>query len=255
MIKELKAWSKLWWFLASAGFLFLFMQAISAKRSSIATETRIEIHTQSDGGRMITEDEVRSMLSSWIDSIGMNPLARMPLSELEAVLSMHPVVADADVYYDAANNLRVRILQEEPMLRIIDGRGANYYLSREGKRIPLSGYHTPRLPVVTGDIPLFSDSLVRQDGHLFQVLLEFATVLSEDPFLTSLTEQVHVRQGELILVPKLGRFRFVLGYGDQLSLRLKNIERYYQNILPGDGWDAHKEIDLRYRNMIVCKNA
>jgi cell division protein FtsQ len=253
MIKELKAWSKLWWFLALVGMGVLFFHSITSKKRVIATETKIDIRPQEDGGLMITEAEVRHLLSSWLDSQGVRPLARMPLAELEATLARHPIVDHAQVYYDAGNDLRIRIAQEKPILRIIDGRGASYYLSREGHKIPLSAHHTPRLPVITGDIPLFADSLTRQDGHLFSALLALGIAVHEDPFLLALTEQVHVRKGELILSPKVGRFRFLLGNGEQLQLRLHNIRHYYQQILPGDGWDAHKEIDLRYRNMIVCK--
>ncbi|MCD8495579.1 MAG: hypothetical protein LRY45_02460 [Bacteroides graminisolvens] len=54
------------------------------------------------------------------------------MERIERVLEEDPFVVDADAYVDSRSRVNVKISQREPMLRIIDNNGLNYYLDADG---------------------------------------------------------------------------------------------------------------------------
>ena len=167
----------------------------------------------------------------------------------------HPLVRQADVYVDARNRVRVRIEQPEPLIRIIDGHAASYYLDADGQRIPLSSSYSPRVMVATGQIPSYRDSILKQPDHLLAQLVQLSTQVEQDEFVKALIEQVHVKNGEMFLVPKMGRFEIQLGDASNLEAKFRRLKAFYQHVLPTAGWDKYVLVNLAYKDQIVCRKA
>ena len=66
--------------------------------------------------------------------------------------------------------------------------------------------------------------------------------------------QIHVQSnGELILIPRSGKERFMFGQPSSLDEKFSKMEKYYTSIVPEKGSDRYKTVDVRFSNQIVCK--
>lgn len=252
---KLAQWSRLWWFLAALFLTTFFLTAFLEKRSANYEEFRVNIEPLPDEGYLITEENVQTHLTKWRKGYENTSLKDLPVSEMEDALNGLPVVDEANVYISASNKLTVKIKQVNPLLRVIDQRGANYYLGEGKRKIPVSRSHTPRIPVVTGDIPMFEDSLILKEDHLFARLFALGEVIKNDPFCMANTEQIHVSGGKITLIPKMGNFRFLLGEAREPKVQMERLKTFYRDVLPVEGWNTYQVVDLRYKRQIVCRQA
>ncbi|MDA3880790.1 MAG: hypothetical protein PF436_10410 [Prolixibacteraceae bacterium] len=142
-----------------------------------------------------------------------------------------------------AGGLKVYIEQEVPVLRVVNG-AEGYYVSREGKKMPASLSHTMNVPVVTGAL---TDEFLRNE------LLIFVKKISNDDFLSSLFQQIDVQKnGELVLIPRIGTHVVEFGTIDKMDLKLRNLEAVYKKGFKNGKWNRYKSINLKYKNQVVC---
>lgn len=253
--KRLRQWSRLFYLLSLLLLVAFLTTAMWSKGSDTTQEVIIDIEPTEAGDLLITPAEVRAILEKQLAKHGKGSWSDMPVAEMEALVNEHPLVHRADVYVDALDRLKVKVEQPEPLVRVIDQRGANYYVSREGKKIPLSRHFTPRVPVVTGDIPMFEDSLLHRRGHILAEIFTMARLIGEDDFLQPLVEQIHVEKEVITLVPKLGKFRVIVGNCNGFKDKVERLRIFYNDILPSKGWDTYASVDLRYKGQIIGKRA
>lgn len=232
-----------------------FLTAMLSRQDARLPEINIEIEPLQDGGRMLTEADIRQLLKKTHAVSSASELTAESLAEIERVVRAHPAVDQADVYVDTRSQVRIRVTQPEPLLRIVDSRGANYYLDKEVQRIPVSTCHTSRVVVATGAIPFYRDSLQAHPEHILTQLVRLGQALGEDEFLDALIEQIDVRQGEIYLIPKMGDFKFLLGDTRDLEDKLDLLKLFYEKILPAKGWNRYGIINLSYKGQIVCTDA
>jgi cell division protein FtsQ len=181
------------------------------------------------------------------------PQRKTSRARLERVLENEPFVLNADVYIGASGRLHIDLQQREALIRIIDNKGGNYFLDVDGVRFPPSPHFSPRVLVATGDIQPFTPDYRERKRHTLQDLFALAHRLREEPFLDALIEQVHVRGGNLVLVPKMGNQKINFGSYELVEDKLKRLYLFYEEALPYEGWRAYKTIDLRYRGQVVCQ--
>jgi len=79
------------------------------------------------------------------------PKEKLVLSKLESMLSQDAMLEQAEVYVTVDGQLRAELTQKQPWARVVDSTRA-YYIDRRGVTMPLSGLHTARVPLVTGEI-------------------------------------------------------------------------------------------------------
>ncbi|MCF8236528.1 MAG: hypothetical protein K9I85_00080 [Saprospiraceae bacterium] len=247
--------SRLIWLIIFGAIAVTVSTAMFSKRDAVAKEVIIEIKPMKDGGSLLTMEEVRTLLEARFPSKDPERLSKIPLRVLEETINAHPMVQHADIYVDARNRVRVRIEQPEPLIRIIDDRGANYYLDAQGMRIPISRHFTPRIMVATGKIPSYRDSVLQQPNHILSQLVLLGQTVQDDPFMAALIEQVDVRNGDLYLIPKMGKFKILLGDVSDLESKFSRLKSFYRHILPTAGWSKYALVNLAFKNQIVCRKA
>jgi len=243
------------WMIATFLLLMLVVSAVEKKQSTNAEAVLIDIQALSNNKYLINQGDVRTMIES---SFGYPmegiPLAILDVERLERVLNEDPFVLDAEAYIDAKNVLKIKVAQREPLLRIIDKNGLNYYLDLEGEKLPLSPHYTARVLVATGNVPPHVPDFNTRKKHLLKDLFELTYILRRDAFLAAQIEQVHIsNNGEFTLIPKIGNHRILLGPYEQIEDKLENLMYFYNEILPYKGWEKYKIINLKFKNQVVCK--
>ena len=212
------------------GFLaiMLIISAVEKKEMSAATEVLIDVVPLPDGNRLIQKEDIRLTIDR---SFGF-PMEGLPLSALnveriERILQEDPFIRNADVYVDAENRINISATQREPVLRIIDNNGLNYYLDQNGFKMPLSKHFSTSVLVASGNIPPHVPDFLERKKHILKDLFQLSEIIRADEFLYALVEQIYIsNRGEFSLIPKIGRQKILFGrYKDANDKfnRLKNI--------------------------------
>lgn len=231
----------------------IMIAAVEKKESKVVRKVVIDIDALDEGRFLIDSADVARIIERTF-GYGLEnlPLARVEIERLERVLREEPFVMDAEVFLDAEVNVHIELTQREPVLRIIDRNGLQYYLDKEGYRLPLSGHYTPRILVATGNIPPHVPGFLEKDNYVLKDLFILAEQIREDPFLKPMTEQIYVNNSlEFTLIPKMGKQKILLGKAGNMDEKLEYLKLYYEKALPVSGWKKYRAIDLRYKGQII----
>lgn len=240
------------------GFLLitLILLFVLRKKESQVKEIVVEITHLSDGeSDFIKEKDIQLIIKRAFEAdLSLSKVGAVDVKRVEAVLENDPFVENAEVYIDASSNLNVKITQREPILRVIDNNGLNYYLDKNGIRMPLSKYFSARVPIVTGAVPPHvNDFLLRKKYGLKDVFL-LVQRLNADPFFAPMVQQIVVdAAGEFTLIPILGDQKIRIGTLDDLDEKLERLKVFYKEAMPYEGWKTYRSISVKYKNQIVCK--
>lgn len=182
-----------------------------------------------------------------IDSKGLNPYGK-PLNTINTlkiteVITANKMVKKADVFITSNGGVRAEIEEREPILRIMSDNGDNYYIDKEGVRVPLSKFYVSDLPLATGDI----DEVYAKTN-----LYQFARYLLANDFWNNQIEQIVVASDENIkLVPRVGNHEIILGKIDNFQEKLDKLRAFYDKGLSQVGWNRYSVINLQYNKQVV----
>ncbi|MEM9886328.1 MAG: hypothetical protein AAF849_10575 [Bacteroidota bacterium] len=219
----------------------------------------IEIQpTANADSNLITDEEIDSILrNSFTYGITDNPIKTIDVGRAERVLEKNPFVKNADVYIDNTNTINVEVEQREPVVRIIDGEGRNYYLDKAANYMPLSEHHTARVLVLTGFIQPHEPNFMKLKQHRLKDLFYLSERIRADEFFHHLIEQVHLSQnGDILFVPKIGKQQILFGKyldEDNVEEKLQRLKIFYKEALSRTSWTKYQLIDIRFKDQIVCK--
>ena len=252
IIKTLK---RLGWIVGIFLMAILVVSAIEKKKSSEARDISIEIAPLQDGNSLISRGDIMlSLKRSFGYGLTGIPLGAVDVERIERVLEEEPFILDAEVFVDASNLINISIVQREPILRVIDNNGLDYYLDDKGIKLPLSRHFTARVIVATGNIPPHVPDFKERKTHLLKDVFELSQLILEDDFFQPLIEQIHLSsKGEFTLIPKVGKQKILFGTFDNHLDKLWRLKKFYQQIMPYEGWRKYQSIDLRYKQQVVTK--
>lgn len=244
------------WAVLTLAIAGLVLGAIQRKEASIVSGIGVIVNPLPGAHYLIQEEDVRLILErSFVRPLDGGPVGAVDVGRVERVLERDPFVAGAEAFLNGKNELQVVINQREPLLRVKDNNGLDYYLDPAGNYMPLSRHYAARVVVLTGNIPPWVEDYREREAHLLSDLLAFVHALKEDAFLDALVEQVYVNnRTELVLVPKVGDQTILIGrYDERIGERLERLKVFYREGLPYEGWQKYEQFDLRYEDQIVCR--
>ena len=242
------------WFVFLAIVVMILLSAVSKKMNSFANSTEVEIVPLKSGEKMLSDRDVRqNLLVAFGNTLEGTELAELEVERMERVLEEDPFVEDAETYVGQSNTLHVRIKQREPILRILDNTGGNYYLDKTGAKIPCSSIYTARVLVATGNIAPYTLDFQKRKKNSLKELFKLTNVLLEDEELSAFIQQVHINNaGEFILIPLVGDQKIVLGSTRNLEDKLKRLKIFYTEGMPYAGWRTYRTVNLKFSGQVVC---
>lgn len=184
-------------------------------------------------------------------------LNEIDIHKLENILKANPYIQTAKVYVDMDGVVSIRVNQREPILRIINVGGQDFYVDKEGLKMPVSASFTPHVVVANGFIVEgFSGKVDTLKTEIGKGLYATALFIKKDTLWNEQIEQLYVNeQREIEMVPRVGDHKIVLGNADSLDTKFRNLLVFYKKALPKVGWDAYRTIIIKYTNQIVCEKA
>ena len=230
----------------------LLLSATQYRKSSKVAWTDIRIEPLLGGEYLVNRDDIqRTIATAFDDTLGGQPIALLNVARLERVLQSDPFLKTAEVHLSAQNVLQIEVSQREPVLRIMDDNGLNYYLDEEGIRMPTSPRHTARVVIATGELPPFDPGFRTEKDNSLNQTFQLAEYIRKDDFRRAMIEQIHVQNGNFTLIPKVGRQKILFGKYAQVEDKFKRLRAFYEQGMEVSGWRKYKEIDLRFGGQVI----
>lgn len=247
---------RFYWTVGVGLVIVLIVAAITRKKSGEIKAIVVEIKHLTDGENdLIKEKDIKEIMRRSFDAnLEESRVGQVDVARVERVLEQDPFIENAETFIDAAGNLNVSITQREPVCRIIDNNGLNYYVDKNGMRMPLSRYFSARVPVITGAVPPYVPNFLQLKKHGLKDVFLLIQFLDKDAFYKTFVQQINMdASGEFTLIPVLGDQKIRIGTIDELDDKLKRLRIFYEEALPYEGWKKYSSISLKYKGQIVCK--
>ena len=180
-------------------------------------------------------------------------LKNINIQKLEEALKANPFIRFAKVYADMNGVINVQISQREPILRIINVAGIDFYVDKEGNKIPMSENFTANVLIANGIIyEDFNGKVDTLKTKMGKDLYKTAAFISADTLWNNQIEQLYVNQkNEIEMVPRVGDQKIILGDADSLGVKFNNLYVFYKKALPQVGWSTYKTINIKYTNQVI----
>ena len=210
-------------------------------RSNAKTIDGLTIKFMGDNDLYINEDAVNKLLIQNYGSVKNRAKEQVVLNTIETVISSDPMVKNAQVYLTVEGELISKIVQREPIGRV---EGASkFYLDDMGKRMPLSKFHSARVPIITGKIT----------GETLEDAYAILTYINEDDFLRKNVIGIHIEDVDKYqLKLRVENFVVNLGSVDNLDEKFKNFMACYVKAAKDNSLEKYAMVNLEFDNQVVC---
>lgn len=245
--------------------LFLLISARQYQSSLPMKNPVIEIEVM-DGMTLITKSEIEEMLYQkglFKDSLKREDL---DIKAIEELLKNTNEIAKVDVFTKLDREWFIKLQLKRPIVRVIDPNNDGFYLDSDGKMMRLSPYYRPKVLPVTGLNTAWSNEfefneVINNDSLITKYKLRDLYLISSyvcnDAFYNASIVQIEfTEEMGFVLIPRLGGQRIILGEGfskEEVDRKFLKLTTFYEEVMPYEGWDAYKTIDLRFENQIVAK--
>lgn len=208
----------------------------------------------------VSKREIAALVSQNNSRIIGQPISKIPLPAIENRILQIRELKNAEVYKTIDGILHVSVDQRNPMMRVIAG-GGDYFVDEEGVVMRRRGLYTPRLHIVGGNIritgPMLNGVSVLDTSIKHSVLKDIFPLMeyiNHDNFWSAEIDQLYVDdEDEIDLIPRLGNHIVHLGTVENFEGKLRNLQTFYEKVMPEVGWNKYESIDLEYKDQIVCK--
>ena len=249
-------------FISLSIVLYMFIAlGFSGKKASEKRCTRIDVEIlDSNRNMFISAKDIDKILERNEFNIMGYPIKEINSLVIEKAVEKHPSIELANVYTNVKGNINVRVLQRNPIVRILQPNGNSYYIDDKGLLMPLSYNYTSRVPIVTGNIERNYQDYKKQDlqkigaDTLLQDIFLLSKEIKKNKYWLAMCNQIVVSEKqELMIIPKIGAKQILLGKSENYADNLKTLTAFYTEVLPVVGWEKYKTINLQYNKQIVCK--
>jgi len=233
-----------------------------SKNETVFSKPLINIDYETEN-RFISEEDVLSQIVSVVDT-GILLLNRFNVTDIEEKLNNNHSIKGAQVYKTINGKLIVNVKQRRPIARIFPKNSVSYYIDENGNLMPLSNKYSARLLVVSGNLnePFakrykfnynsLHDTLMNKT--MLDDIYKLTEYIDKSEFWKAQIEQIVVNKvSEFELIPKVGNHKIVFGEIDNLEGKFEKLMIFYKKGLSKTGWNEYTEINLKYKNQVVCK--
>jgi cell division protein FtsQ len=209
----------------------------------------------------VTKRQLLNIISSGNEKILGQPVKSVSPGEIESRICVLRELKVAEVYITIDGTLHVYVDQRNPIMRIIPDEGGDYFIDDEGIVIRKRNLYTPRLHIIEGNINISQSMLngvsVLDTSIKYSILkdmYQFVSYINEDTFWSAQIDQIFVDgRDEIDLIPRVGNHRVHLGTFENYKGKLRNLQAFYDQVLPEVGWNKYSLIDLEYKDQVVCR--
>ena len=214
---------------------------------------------------LVVNKEIEELIHKSFGDLRGKTIEEIDLRSIEKEIYKNPFASKVEGYIDYRGNMHVKIKQREPLFRVCDNKGNQFYIDKEGNRIPLSKNGTHNVIVANGFIrvdknaenPVVSitknEKELIESGTDLEKIYYLANYITKHSFFKNQIDQIYLTsEREFELVPELGSQIILLGNIDRLEEKLENLFYLYKDGFYTTGWNYYKAINLKFENQVVC---
>jgi len=243
--------------------LYLFIMPVYLVSSSnLKPCSRIVINIKdSSDYHFVTRRQLLNLVYSKSGRILGQPVKNVKIPEIEKRINALRELKVAEVYMTIDGSLNIFVDQRNPVMRVMPAEGGDFFIDEDGYVFRRRNLYTPRLHIICGNInitPAMLDSLSVLDTAIKNTILkdvyQFVKYINKDSFWSAQIDQIYVAgRNEIDLIPRVGNHTVHLGTFENYEGKLRNLEAFYDKVLPAVGWNKYSTINLEFRDQIVCK--
>jgi cell division protein FtsQ len=261
---KIALWNFSQWLMVITYLVVALSFASNKAEMAVCSSIDINIADSLNNAFVTKSDVLKTLEREHSNFIGI-PLSMINTHILEQQIKAMQAVKGAEVYKTAEGKLAINIEQRKPIVRIINRQGQSYYIDVEGRTLPLSSKFTSHVLIINGNITepfniepnievlKWTGKNITNESPLICQLYDFAKFIVNDPFWRAQITQIYVDNPNSIeLIPRVGPHTVILGNLDEYRTKLAKLKLFYERALPEEGWNKYKEINLKFKNQIVC---
>ncbi len=217
--------------------------------------------TDSSEYHSVTKREILNLVNGKNKKLIGTPVKEIAVSEIEDRIHTLRELRVAEVYVSIDGIIHVYADQRNPVMRVMARDGGDYYVDEEGVVVRRRLLYTPRLHIVGGNVNItraMLDGVSVLDTAIKNTILKdiyyLVNYINSDRFWSAQIDQIFVdSHDEIDLIPRVGSHMIHLGSTENLETKFRNLETFYDKVLPEVGWNKYSLINLEFRDQIVCK--
>ncbi len=242
------------WSVITAATVTLLVAAIRKNDAALCKDVVVNIYGVEAVEKFVDEKDVLQTIQA---VCGQNPVGKKTgtfnLRSIETILQKNAWVKTAQLFFDNANVLQVKIYEREPLARVFTTSGSSFYIDTALKMLPLSNKFSARLPVFTG-FPSETVVLSKKDSGLLAGIKSISLAIQKDTFCMAMIEQVDITaQRQFEMMPKIGTQVIVFGNAEDAAEKFEKLKLFYKNVMVKTGWGKYSVINVQYKNQVVAK--
>lgn len=219
-------------------------------KGEICHDIIVKINNQYDNYFIDEQDVLAMMTNDGEEVLVGRTFSDITLKTVENRIKNEAYIKKGDVYKDLKGNLMVSVNLRRPVARIVNERGVDQYIAEDGVFLPISGKFTSRVVLISGIDTQEHKSIDELNAGVFEMI----NFINNDAFWKAQIAQIDVdNRGEFILYPQVTKQYVEFGTVDNMATKFKRLRVFYKNILPQQGWNKYKRINLKYKDQIIAE--
>ncbi len=242
--------------------LFLTLGFINkTHKQSRCKDIDIQIYVK-DGNYFINHQDVLQIVNHQGRSVLLGPLSDINAMEIERLLEENRFVDRAEVFVTLDGILKVNVFQRTPTIRVFPLEGKSYYLDDKARALPLNEHFSSKVVLLTGSFPMSYSEMMQieisadtsEKYEKAENILNLAFYIAKDKFWKAWVDQIFIRPDHTIELITLAKDQVVyFGKPENIEDKLSNLHEFYKQELNVNGWQKYHEIDISFKNQIICK--
>jgi cell division protein FtsQ len=209
----------------------------------------------------VTRRQLLNAASAGSEKIIGKPIKNISLTLIEGKVNVMRELKAAEAYSTIDGTIHIYADQRDPVMRVMPETGGDFFVDREGYVFRKRNLYTPRLHIVEGNVnitPAMLSGVSVLDTSIKNSILKdifhIVDYIGKDDFWSAQIDQIYVDgKDEIDLLPRAGSQVVHLGTAENLEGKLRNLEAFYEKVLPQVGWNKYSVINLEFKDQIVCK--
>ena len=189
------------------------------------------------------------------------PIKDVSVADIENRINVLKELKGAEVYITIDGTMHVSVDQRDPIMRVMPDKGGDFFIDIDGIVVRKRNLYTPRLHIVGGNVNISSDMLngvsildTSIKNSILKDIYQLIIYINNDKFWSAQIDQIFVDSSdEIDLIPRVGNQLIHLGSIENFEGKLRNLEAFYDKVLPEVGWNKYSFINLEFKDQIVCK--
>lgn len=247
------------------GSLVFLMGFINDKNGDLEVQS-IEITiSRQENIALLTEEDIMAMIGNRNNELVGKPFSSISLEHLEGIIRKNPYVIHVNAYSRLPGNLYIDVVQRTPLVRVVNVRYDEYYISTDGFLMPLNPEVIVHSLVAGGMIQdtlghhvalrKYESASTDQPSSFstLETIYNIAHHIRKNKFLLAQTEQIYVNEEqEIELIPKVGNHLIIFGNLEDMENKFSKLLAFYYEGIRYSGWEKYSTINLKFRKQIVC---